>query len=621
MQQFALTPGDIPFNGPTSVLVHRLKKLGWTLTATGVFEDRFGQVDVLSLHWDALVSRLKWSWTNVMTAAVAHRSSFGGLQGTDIDETIAGIMAYGEADQVFLRCGLDGTLYHEVLKDKQSRGKGTKCAYCGRPDSFRHRLWECTVFESARAGFQWFNYLDHLPPSMVCHGWAKTPELWPELVKYFDTIAPPEYSVVESGQTDVYHLFTDGACSFPEEPKLRYASFAVTIAGTELNSLEHRVLQAGHIAGPHQTAFRGELTAMMVAVRFVSAVPQKVCIWSDNKAVVRRLRGLLNGAVIPPNVSHSDLWADIQSQLTPSVLARIVVCKVVSHGAHRKALSDVEEWAFWHNALVDRAAGSFNEKRPQIFWTLWKSLQQELLQLRQLHRDILQVILQVGRMGSLLDRQEKQKPYNHGGEENSGGLGGSPDGEAPSQVPLQWVWSQKLVRHCHSCNLSRLQTWWLSRGVPNLAHVSGLEWISGLQLYVDYLLDWKKHGPVMVKGKWVPCGNQILCPHVVSTTRRIKMFLTMWKALILDNGLQIACRLKRPSSAAIAFWCQTYRMAWDPQRLARVDAILMQVLRKQITKPQELDEVDLLEYIPKGNGCWFMSGKVPCSHRTHGAVR
>lgn len=122
-------------------------------------------------------------------------------------------------------------------------------------------------------------------------------------------------------------------------------------------------------------------------------------------------------------------------------------------------------------------------------------------------------------------------------------------------------------------------------------------WISGLQLYVDYLLVYKQHGPVMVSGRWLPGDTQVLCPHSATTSRRVKMFLTMWKALLVDNGFKVAARLCRPSSSAIAYWCQAYRLVWPRDRLDRIDDILVNGLKRQLVKPQELDTFDLLTFI------------------------
>ncbi len=593
MQQFSLCPQDVPFNGPTCVLVARLQRIGWQVTPSGTFRDQFGECDVLTMHWDALKARLTWAWPLAMAASVSHRSSYEGMQSVDR----ARIAEFGEADQVFLRCGLDGTLYHEKKKEKSNRGQGSTCEFCGLLDSFRHRLWECEYFASARASFVWTSDLPQLPSCLSCHGWAVTPQSWPHLVHYFEEIAPPAFVVPASSPDQKCHLFTDGACSFPKEPKLRYASFAVTIAGTSQSTIEHRVLQVGHVPGHHQTAYRGELWAMLVAIRYASQIKQNVCVWSDNQSVVTKLRAIQDGMVVKPNASHADLWSEIRHLMAVGVKDRLTVCKVVSHGSHHSALTDVEEWAFWHNALVDRAAGDYNEKRPDFFWNIWQSVVDELTVSRKIHRAVLQVILQIGRLGVQFDRVA-QGSHENEQQERSGGLEGDSNDNAPSHVPAQWSLSSKLIKHCQLSNLNKLQHWWMQWGVPQLSSANGLQWISGLQLYTDYLLETRRHGPVMVRGKWMPGDVRVLQDHRLTTSRRVKMFLTMWKAMVGDNGMSMACKLCRPSSAAIAFWCQSYRLVWNGDRLKMIDDVLMKVLRRQIVKPQELDHVDLVTFLP-----------------------
>lgn len=594
LQRYVQDPGSVPYNGPTVVLAKRLELLGWQVNAQGCFVDQYGSLDLFSMHWDALIARLQWSWPQFMATQVAHRSSFTGLQWVDVEETRDALSAFGEADQVFLRCGLDGTLYHDINKDKSNRGEGSTCEFCGCIDSFKHRIWACPHFADERKAFGWSHLLDLLPSCLTCHGWAVTPQAWPALVSYFEQIEMPQYVVPSQHDMDICHLFTDGACSFPKDRKLRYASYAVTVAGTSMSSLEHRLLYAGHVPGQHQTAYRGELFAMLVAIRYASSVDFPVCIWSDNQAVVRRVRNLQHGAQVQCNSPHHDLWIEIRNLLENVASNRLVVCKVVSHGQHESALTEVEQWAFWQNALVDQAAGAFNEKRSQIFWRLWQSVADQLMASRVLHRAVLQVILQVGRKGSA------ESCASHPDKaialpEPSGGLDGDSN---PSQVPVRWVFSDKLLKHCHKSNIELVCKWWVDIGVPRLTTGADLVWISGLQLYVDFLLTGRRHGPTMVKGKWVPGDAQLLRQHSLTTSRRVKMFLTMWKALLVDNGFSVSCKLCRPSSAAIAFWCQSYRLGWSQDRLLYIDDILVKVLKRQIVKPKELDDIDLLNFIP-----------------------
>ena len=312
--------------------------------------------------------------------------------------------------------------------------------------------------------------------------------------------------------------------------------------------------------------------------------------------MVRRVRSLQAGAGVKPNSSHSDLWGEIHTLLA-NCRDRITICKVVPHGAGEKAQTDIEEWAFWHNALVDHAALKYNETRPPVFWELWTKVATELEHFRKVHHGVLQVILQVGRMGSQLDKVAKQSGNFQVETAPSGGLEGIDD-NAPSQIPAAWTFSQKLIKHCTLSNLNVVQRWWLKHGVPHLTFTSGLAWISGPQLYVDFLLEHGAHGPVMVGGKWVPYDVKPLKPHEATTSRRVRMFLTLWKAVLTDNGMVLAVKLNRPSSAVIAFWCQTYRLAWSSSRLAKVDEVLMNLRQRQLVKPQELDEVDLVDFLP-----------------------
>ena len=112
----ARDPDSVPHNGPTAVLVSRCRRLGWQALPSGLFKDTFGAFNLLSLHWDALVAKVQFSWPRLMAAELSHRSSFAGLQFADVQELGSALKAFGPADLVYLRSCLDGTLYIDLGK-------------------------------------------------------------------------------------------------------------------------------------------------------------------------------------------------------------------------------------------------------------------------------------------------------------------------------------------------------------------------------------------------------------------------------------------------------------------------------------------------------------------------
>lgn len=128
------------------------------------------------------------------------------------------------------------------------------------------------------------------------------------------------------------HLFLDGTCAYPSEPLLRFASWGVTQALFSPSQLDHQVLACGHVCGQLQTAYRGELEAMVFALKTVAKSGLTAIIWSDCNAVLRRTRRVLRGETVKANSPHADLWAEIEDLVSSGRLGSVTLQKVLSHG-------------------------------------------------------------------------------------------------------------------------------------------------------------------------------------------------------------------------------------------------------------------------------------------------
>ena len=131
---FAVTPLDLPRNGPTAVLVSRVKRLGWTLGNHGIVQDRLGSFSLFSVSWDELVLRFRLAWSSVLHDAAGHRPTFCGLDEVDLTATQQALTHFSAADQVFLRCHLDGTLFVRNGRAKFETNVDDKCPWCGDKD-------------------------------------------------------------------------------------------------------------------------------------------------------------------------------------------------------------------------------------------------------------------------------------------------------------------------------------------------------------------------------------------------------------------------------------------------------------------------------------------------------
>ena len=587
----AKDPECVPLNGPTALLVERCRRLGWSLSFDGMMHDDRGAFCVLTHHWDGLVSRVLDAWPKVLAAEVAHRPSFQGLQFADLSEVDFALKRFGAADQVYLRCCMDGTLYTDTSKLASERGSASCCVCCGAPDSFFHRIWQCPYFDDCRTSFQFHEILSLLPSCLICHGWPiksaaveVLQNLFCQPVQEFRRVSLPPGLV---GST--VNVFTEGACVCPAEPKFRFASWALTIASSHTSMLSHVVLDCGHVQGLHQTAFRGELVAVTAAFKFASQHDAPVNIWCDNQAVVRGVKKVLRGCRIRRNNPHSDLWLEIARMVSDFDLAdRVNIVKVVSH-CEDASSTPLEQWAFWHNKLVDEAATSVNYRRSQIFWNAWSSAVQSVQFLRQVHYQVLQVLLQVARKGSLLTSKRSFTAMAPRADIDTE-AGRDEFGRAGLIEPVRWRISAALAKKYQYDNVAALHSWWMSIGVEAVRSRRPLRWVSGLQLYADFFAFTGFQG-MFCRGHSCWLVDPADAPADLNVVQRTTMFLRVWKGYVKSHGFLIPIQLSRPFSGAIAYWTQCYRLPWDGERLNWIDSMLLQIHRRQLVSPKDLKEV------------------------------
>lgn len=212
----------IPSNGPTMALARRLARLGWQLVGNGFIRDDFGVFSIFASHWDAIQRRIRWSWPKVIASELNHRTTFSGIQYADIEELHQTLIRFSEADQTYLRCNLDGTLFIDQHRTKAERQAPRVCAACGKPDSFFHQHWECTATQSCRENFPWPELVDVLPACLVNHGWPVVSLAWLELQRHFESLPDLSLDVSECNLpgTMTLDFFVDGSVSFPGSESL-----------------------------------------------------------------------------------------------------------------------------------------------------------------------------------------------------------------------------------------------------------------------------------------------------------------------------------------------------------------------------------------------------------------
>ena len=376
---FACAQDKLPSNGPSAILLSRLRRLGWGVGSQGLVQDRFGTFSLMMVAWDELLIRVRYGWGHVLAQELVHRPTFAGLENVDLAELHLALKTFGPVDQVYLRCHLDGTLFTQNARARFCPDVSSKCPWCPAKDGFHHRAWICPHFAACRSHLtsDQLGCLSMLPACLVDHGWPVVVPEWEVFSRWllqgdgFCRMSPIEPSVRHSPQ--VLELFVDGTCAFPTDVKLRFAAWAITVVQGGVGSMDNQVLACGYVRGLNQSPFRAELTAVLQATQWAVQHQQAVRIWSDCQGVVKRFHKLLQGGAIKRNGANSDLWGHLQA-LVAQHGALLQIRQVVSHGSIQQATCYLEEWVYWHNGLTDSAAEGVNFRRPDEFWRDWLGL-------------------------------------------------------------------------------------------------------------------------------------------------------------------------------------------------------------------------------------------------------
>ncbi len=589
IQKVSIGAVQLPDNGPIAVLLNRVRRLGWSVSSTGRFVDELGEFSLFDSHIDAIRCRLAFAWPCVMAGEVSHRRSFDCLHRVDLAETTRTLKAFNDSDRIYLQCALDGTLYtnHGKQHRKLATEDANLCPMCQQQDGFSHRLWECPGFRDLRDSIigGLVDRYRSLPACQSCHAWAIKPESHVMLLRYFEAIQPFDVcryrlDLCNAEQVD---LFVDGSCYASSEVALRFASWAVTVAHWEGSPLEHSVVAAGWVQGIHQSAFRGELEAMTHALTIASLLRKPCRIWSDCQGVVGGVRRLQQGVWrLSPNMSHFDRWEQIQQCLDSKV--EVTIMQVYSHIAPAVGSSYIEFWGFWHNSLVDIAATRVNEARGTPFWDLWKQCREDLQQSRQVNLAIAQLVVATGKRAD----QTFAKPDKAATLTNQVFSGGDETQPLVSSTKEWQLPRASSVKFGHPA-VSWVHQWWSKTGRGFLAAPSKLQWISFLQLYIDYQLCTGQGGPLLWNSRWFFGDRFQDEDYHPGYVKRCKWFQMLLKHYWLSNGFEFRSRSIRPASGAICCWLVTVELCWPQERLDRIDAVILELNKGGLHKGIHVD--------------------------------
>ena len=548
----------------------RVARLGWQLQPDGTFCDLLGRFDIFNTHIDDLKHRICLSWGWILTAELSHRKDFCGLQQADLATTHAILREFSSADQVYLRCSLDGTMITQKDRQHFQEGNMGSCVFCGAPDSPGHRVWHCPEFVSQRNAFpsKFVKCLPELPPCTLEHAWAFRPESFNNVARALNQLEdlPPEKYRLPACGSLALDLFCGGTCRYPESKPLRLAAWAVTMALPGGNAFDNELLAAGLLPGSHQSAFRAELLGFRHALAIAAQTHAiSIRVWCDCQSVVNISRRLqLKQLRLKPNSSHADIWQEI-IRLLDVLQDRVVICQVYAHNQITSGLSEIEVWAYWHNSLTDIAAAKTNATRSEVVWDCWCEAAADYKWYSELFLEVAKLHVSIGKQADSLIKTTKpiQRKVD------------LPDEAKVVVQPRQYEITTTLIRK-HGFNIVQvLRDWWVNTGAVFLNHAGPLHWISFTQLFIDFQLATGHVGPTYCDLQWFEDDSVFPLDSMPDWGKHARWFQLLLKGFWLENGVKLEFKSGPPFSSSIQCWMVNVRLPWSSVRLDFIDKAML----------------------------------------------
>ena len=582
---------SIPTNGPVAILRDRAESLGWRVTSEGFLCDELGQFDIFELSIGVLQRRIAWSWPAIMAREVSHRVSFEGIQWADLGEVHKLFRAFTPSDQIYLRCAMDGTMYTQQGKHHWLASDSHLCPWCNQPDSFEHRLWKCSGFVELRnqVPIEVLREVAQFPSCLRNHGWPVRTEAQLVFQQCLDAIPEVPSACYQLDQCcgTSHDLFIDGACLLPSDWTCRISAFAVTVAQPWISMWEHSLLVAGHVPGLLQSPFRAELWALFHAVQASTFLTGNIRIWTDCGGLLAGVHSFhIDKRRVRVNQHHADLWLRIVD-LLESVGDRITFHKVVSHIPPARGTSAVEQWALWHNGLVDSAASAMNHRRSEAFDSIWRRCCHAVTSQRKVVLAVAKHIVRVGKQAHERSSEPKgerdlRRDAKYGTKNNNIVV--------PPCVTVTRVFSNKYG----AVFSQKLLQWWLQTGHVFLKRDGKLRWISYTQLFCDFLLGTGHHGVWLLDGRLGVDPAEVPPERIPNFAQRSRWFQMALKVFWKQCDVCIVTKLQRPSSSTLACWQSSALVLWDDWRLEQVDAEIHRQLG-YVDKSVALEKLDHLK--------------------------
>lgn len=329
------------------------------------------------------------------------------------------------------------------------------------------------------------------------------------------------------------------------------------------------------LPGLIQSAYRAELFALTVAVRFALHARCGIRVWTDCQSVIDVFCAHVRDRLpVRANSKHCDLLCLLQQLCADLGPGLIEVLKVPAHLPTGQCSNDLERWLVMGNDLADKTAKQANLNRPAPVWRLREALAEQLSVCRFQADHARAHLVAVGKFWSSSVSQPRDvlppahKPVRVGRQ-------------MPTLVwnmPAELVLVGRVFGRTFGVHLADCLARWISRIRDRAAP---LRWVSFLQLFISFQ---KMEGPVHVYksgGDWhLETGDLARLGNHVSLGLRVKWFRLMFQQYLRDCRVQFCTATVRPFSQWISCFRGSIGFGLSQSIFDQVEGYLASQLRE-----------------------------------------
>ena len=377
--------GSRPF-GPATAFNKYCSLVGWQFTADGTLQCSTAlKCHLFNDPLPNILRTLRRAWPMVLIQNVDRKGVGDYIPNLELTQKV--FSAFSDDDQKLLSFYFLGSFQVSTIKAKWNADEVPECPLCGLPDTRPHRYLECEAFSLLRTQFsdavgilasernEWM----YIPLARA----AEDQEL---ALTVRNTFPVPMDVKPFQVQADSTTFFTDGGAFFPQYEDARLASWAVVQDTATSIECQRRAADFAFCTEPRyptiktislglvpgmQTASRGELFALLVALRAAVQLPAQMHIRfvTDAQYVIVTVNKLsrLGISWVSYKTPHADIIFQIHALWDDS---RFHIEKVKSHVDLHKASSFHQLYQMIGNKCADLAATASLKKAPSAILQL-----------------------------------------------------------------------------------------------------------------------------------------------------------------------------------------------------------------------------------------------------------